>query len=135
MYQASSSCLRLLKQRTVPAFALALASAGNNRPARIAIIAMTTSSSIRVKAARRAERLSPFRTIVAVDADINRSFLNRITGYVLKDSCSFGRVNHSQREAVCAFECTWVVHPMPTHAPPRRNEERGAGFSPLHRPQ
>ena len=54
MYQASWSCLRLLRHRVVPALALALASAGSNIPARIAMIAMTTSSSISVKAKRPA---------------------------------------------------------------------------------
>src|SRR5262245_20001806 len=50
MYQASASCLRLLTQGVVPAFVLAFANAGSNIPARMAMMAITTSSSIRVKA-------------------------------------------------------------------------------------
>src|SRR5256885_13355476 len=110
------NCLRSFTQLIWLAFALAFANAGNNRPASIAMMAMTTSSSIRVKAARRAERLAPVRSVVAVDVDIYRSFRKMIAGYALKDSCSFLRVNHPQREAICAFECTWVVDPMPAEA-------------------
>src|SRR5690606_20694219 len=47
--QASWSCLRLLRHFVAPALALALLKAGNNIPARIAMIAMTTNSSIKVK--------------------------------------------------------------------------------------
>src|ERR1051326_2952523 len=43
----------LFMQAICLALALALASAGNNRPARMAMMAITTSSSIRVKAALR----------------------------------------------------------------------------------
>src|SRR5262245_61887479 len=50
MYHASASCFRLLTHRVVPALVLALASAGSNIPARMAMIAMTTSSSINVNA-------------------------------------------------------------------------------------
>jgi hypothetical protein len=50
---AMPSCFRLLLQRTAMAFDLALLSAGRSIPARIAMIAITTSSSIRVKAAFR----------------------------------------------------------------------------------
>src|SRR2546429_8628809 len=48
-------CLRLLAHWIACPFILALASAGKSRPARIAMMAMTTSSSISVKA-RRFER-------------------------------------------------------------------------------
>src|SRR5581483_4064418 len=48
--QQALSCLRLLMQFTVCALALARASTGRSREARMAIMAMTTSSSIRVKA-------------------------------------------------------------------------------------
>src|SRR5689334_6093993 len=48
--QQSVSCFRLLRQEVVFAFSLALASAGNNKLAKIAIIAITTNSSIRVNA-------------------------------------------------------------------------------------
>src|SRR5207253_2951098 len=44
---------RLLMHAVCFAFDFALASAGNNRPARIAIIAITTSNSISVKPGRR----------------------------------------------------------------------------------
>src|SRR5688572_22295557 len=43
------SCLRLFKQLICAAFAFALDSAGKSMLARIAMIAITTSSSIRVK--------------------------------------------------------------------------------------
>ena len=43
------SCLTLLRQVMRLARSLALASAGNNKAARMAMIAMTTSSSMRVK--------------------------------------------------------------------------------------
>ena len=42
-------CLQLFRQADWPAFAFALARAGNNSPASIAIIAITTSNSISVK--------------------------------------------------------------------------------------
>jgi hypothetical protein len=48
--QASDSCLRLLLQVNDSAFALVLVSVGSNRAARIAIIAITTSNSMRVNA-------------------------------------------------------------------------------------
>src|SRR5258708_16310613 len=46
---ASCTCLRLLRQEIPSALALALLSAGSNMAARIAMIAMTTNNSIRVK--------------------------------------------------------------------------------------
>src|SRR5438105_5377637 len=46
-------CLRLFVHWMACPFIFARARAGNSRPARIAIIAITTSSSIRVKAKRR----------------------------------------------------------------------------------
>src|SRR5262245_44758091 len=46
-------CLRLLRQTIRWPFALAKLNAGNNIPARIAMSAMTTSSSMRVKAVQR----------------------------------------------------------------------------------
>ena len=49
MMVASVSCLTLLRQEMRLARSLALASAGNSRAARIAMIAMTTSNSIKVK--------------------------------------------------------------------------------------
>src|SRR2546422_11348936 len=50
MASASPSCRRLFVQLTRKARFLALLNAGNNMPARIAMMAMTTSSSIKVKA-------------------------------------------------------------------------------------
>ena len=46
--QASVACLRLFRQTMARAFCFARARAGNNKPARIAMMAMTTSSSMRV---------------------------------------------------------------------------------------
>src|SRR5258707_127201 len=51
MCQQSCSCFRLLRHCIRCAFALARESAGRSRLARIAMIAMTTNSSIKVKAA------------------------------------------------------------------------------------
>ena len=50
MVIASVSCFRLLVQPIMRAFSFALESAGNNIPARIAMMAMTTSNSINVNA-------------------------------------------------------------------------------------
>src|SRR5258707_15368566 len=50
IWLTSPICFRLLTQMMRVALALTLASAGNNNDARIAMIAMTTSSSIKVKA-------------------------------------------------------------------------------------
>src|ERR1700753_1704925 len=50
MTQQMPICLRLLRQLVVTAFALARLNAGSNMAARMAMIAMTTSSSIRVNA-------------------------------------------------------------------------------------
>jgi len=47
--QARATCLLLLMQLIPVALALALAKAGSNKPAKIAIMAITTSSSMRVK--------------------------------------------------------------------------------------
>src|SRR5882724_8426415 len=49
--RASDNCLRLLRQEIFCPFIFALANAGNNMAARMAMMAITTSSSIRVKAA------------------------------------------------------------------------------------
>src|SRR5258708_22395283 len=49
MIQPSVNCLVLLRQEIPKALALARVRAGSNRPARIAMMAITTSSSIRVK--------------------------------------------------------------------------------------
>src|ERR1041384_136564 len=48
--QQISSCFTLFKQLVVQAWSLALESDGNNSAARIAIMAITTKSSISVKA-------------------------------------------------------------------------------------
>src|SRR6266568_7187293 len=50
MVQASCNCFRLLRQTMACALALARARAGKSKAARIARMAMTTKSSIRVKA-------------------------------------------------------------------------------------
>src|SRR5436309_3183086 len=49
MLIANPHCLPLLVQSVLSALAFALARAGSNRPARMAMIAITTSSSMRVK--------------------------------------------------------------------------------------
>ena len=49
MMLASPHCLRLLVQEMRLARSLALASAGSSKAARIAMMAMTTSNSIKVK--------------------------------------------------------------------------------------
>src|SRR5687768_18140506 len=48
--EARANCRRLLLHFTTRAFSLAFASAGRSMPARIAMIAITTRSSIKVKA-------------------------------------------------------------------------------------
>src|SRR5688500_18738418 len=58
MSQAIPCCLRLETHLIFCAFSLALASAGSSMLARMAMIAMTTSNSIRVKP-RRARGFSP----------------------------------------------------------------------------
>src|SRR6266700_7455580 len=50
-------CLRLFKQKMLRAFSLAIARAGNSIAARMAMIAMTTKSSTRVKASGNQDRL------------------------------------------------------------------------------
>src|SRR5207237_10746050 len=62
MLMARPHCLQLLAQRAFCAEALALAKAGNSRPARMAMIAMTTSSSIRVNAQFCPLRLLPLHS-------------------------------------------------------------------------
>ncbi len=52
MMSAMLICLRLLTQDAARAFSRAFAKTGNRMAARIAMIAMTTSSSIRVKPLR-----------------------------------------------------------------------------------
>ena len=56
MVWARPHCLRLLEQAARLASSLALARAGSSMAARIAMTAMTTSNSIRVKPARQAAR-------------------------------------------------------------------------------
>ena len=53
MFMAKPHCRRLFVHWMRSALDLALASAGNSRPARIAMIAITTSSSIKVNARRQ----------------------------------------------------------------------------------
>src|SRR6266850_8337702 len=72
MNAAVESCLRLLMQPVWRALHLARANAGSNIEARIAMIAMTTSSSIRVKALRPSPRR---RAFCCDDRDIQRLHL------------------------------------------------------------
>src|SRR4030095_9627752 len=67
MASASPSCRRLFVQLTRKARFLALLNAGNNMPARIAMMAMTTSSSIKVKAEFRFINLTGFGDPLAQD--------------------------------------------------------------------
>jgi hypothetical protein len=53
MTQARPSCLLLFMQAAATAFALALFNAGNSMAARMAMMAITTSSSIKVNPAYR----------------------------------------------------------------------------------
>src|SRR5437016_6325265 len=53
---AKMSCFVLLKQEMLSALDFALASAGRSNPARMAMMAMTTSSSMSVKARRQGGR-------------------------------------------------------------------------------
>ncbi len=55
MTQQTLSCLMLLRHFIVMALALALESAGSSIAAKMAMMAITTSSSIKVKPARRAK--------------------------------------------------------------------------------
>src|ERR1039458_1068398 len=69
----------LLAQLIALAFALALARAGSSNAAKIAIIAMTTSSSIRVKARDRpffrARRLPTARSALSGASDLVSTFM------------------------------------------------------------
>src|SRR6266852_7501156 len=56
MCSANCICFRLLRQEMPSAFALALLKAGSSSAARIAMIAITTSSSMRVNAGLRSPR-------------------------------------------------------------------------------
>src|SRR6266404_4448000 len=71
--QESCNCLRLLRHRIPWAFVFALLNAGRSRPARTAIIAITTSSSIRVKA--------EWREHVSVSANRYGCFSEFITSF------------------------------------------------------
>src|SRR5437016_2023743 len=68
---ANVSCFVLLKQAMLSAFAFALASAGSSSPARIAIMAITTSSSMSVKARRPHGRPDLFPHADNSDSGIN----------------------------------------------------------------
>src|SRR5450759_4835399 len=57
--QQSCNCFVLVKQAVMCALLFALANAGNNIAARIAMMAMTTRSSIKVKAAVRVNPMLP----------------------------------------------------------------------------
>src|SRR3954462_10364378 len=74
---AMPSCLRLLTQLIRIALALAEERAGNNKAASAAMIAMTTSSSIKVNA----KRLGLGRVISNRHRGLEKSALNRRTDY------------------------------------------------------
>src|SRR5439155_24991277 len=97
------------------AFVLALASAGSSRPAKIAMIAMTTSSSIRVKPARCGRSRWSHRGVSVVGLLIKvKPFddqdANLAIHWALKKTLSF-----SDRKVNCAFQRTR----------PGLNQERG----------
>src|SRR5438132_3556376 len=56
LWRARPICFRLFEQLIRAAASRTFCTAGNNRPIRTAMMAMTTSSSMRVNADRRAER-------------------------------------------------------------------------------
>src|ERR1035437_10399784 len=68
---ARPTCLRLLRQFACTAFCLALANAGNNSAARMAMMAMTTSSSMRVNARVLFRALDAAFDTDIFDTDIN----------------------------------------------------------------
>src|SRR5438477_1050150 len=82
----------LFTQLMPDAFSLALASAGNNKPARMAMMAMTTSSSISVKA-NAVARWPGRRTQVRLESGIKNLSCGRLLGYVRKIADSLRSVN------------------------------------------
>src|SRR5947208_11206830 len=84
MVRASPHCLQLLAQSTLSALALAFASAGNNKAARMAMMAMTTNSSMSVKAAQPGhsretdERIFRILGRLLKPGGIHRSFTPRL---------------------------------------------------------
>src|SRR6185436_20227020 len=81
--KASDHCLRSLRQAVTRAFSLALASAGSSSAARIAMIAITTRSSMRVKAP------APFL------AHGVREFMQRVIVVVVRDAGTWHTINSS----------------------------------------
>src|SRR3954466_1899963 len=69
MRMARPTCLRLFTQLIRWARALALARAGRSKPARMAMMAMTTNSSMRVKAFFRSVMCLIFRFLWVLAAD------------------------------------------------------------------
>src|SRR5437763_6663519 len=80
MVRASPHCLQLLAQSTLSALALAFARAGNNKAARMAMMAMTTNSSMSVNAWHPRETDERIIRIIArllKSGGIHRSFTLR----------------------------------------------------------
>src|SRR5688572_25282178 len=95
---AIPSCLRLLMHLMSAPLAFARASEGNKREARIAIMAITTNNSIRVKARRRSGE-NHFIAVINILADRHRRrALCRHVLFVLQ--CG-GSAQHADR--VCCF--------------------------------
>src|SRR2546422_1011944 len=92
MVRASPHCLQLLAQSTLSALALAFARAGNNKAARMAMMAMTTSSSMSVNARQPGHPRGTDERIIRIIArllksgGIHRSFTPRPE----KGKCAFG---------------------------------------------
>src|SRR5215469_17652535 len=104
MRMAVVSCFTLLRQRVSCALDLAFASAGRSRAARIAIMAMTTKSSINVNPEGRERFIqvdgkSLQRTGARIP-DVGGLIINRILGQRLR-----GR-NVGARPYRCAFQGT-----------------------------
>src|SRR5262245_29603125 len=85
-------CLSLLRQAAPVALSLALVRAGNSIAARIAMIAITTSSSIKVKAILLLERAGAVRGVTRIIAEFAKGYL---------------RVNQSCQDASTA---RWQAH-------------------------
>src|ERR1051325_2038607 len=92
------TCLRLLVQFASCAFFFALANAGNSNAARMAMIAMTTSNSIRVKASDFFEVFCMRLLQARLFQQISRRFTStvRFTG-------GGGSVETGSRPSFCGF--------------------------------
>src|ERR1039458_3475391 len=109
MCEARPSCLALLKHRMAWALALALARAGSNIAARMAIMAMTTSNSIKVKALGHARRETTFagtrpgwfkpKAMAPVWRNIRRWFMS----FIIQRSCLAFRLRRGMRSGLFSF--------------------------------